>query len=243
MWGSLVGMAGCESENEALLRALGEGCLLNSECNEGLVCVFRRCHVPCETSEDCPVDDSGTNFRCVVGDKPTNVCLLDDEDVCERHSDCVPGQVCALDDRCRDGCGSDRDCVAGQVCRSAACVAPEELVEDQLVAAPGVTAVNRPCRYSSECPQDPDGRVLLCREGFCTVGCYEARDCPRFFRCSTADDPTTPGDCELIGTRGRLFCDPLDGPVACDCEAGPGTGTQVCNDVGSKLEDCVCPQP
>ena len=71
---------------EAQIRALGEGCLLDSECDGDLVCVFRRCHVECETTADCRARDLET--ICVLGDRPTNVCLLPDEAECETVAEC-----------------------------------------------------------------------------------------------------------------------------------------------------------
>ncbi len=238
-------LSACESEREALIRALGEGCVRNSECADGLACVFRRCHQSCRTSKDCPTDSSGERLRCMVGERPSNVCQLDPERVCERNSDCPENQLCALDNKCRDGCVSTRDCVAEQVCRSATCADVGELVDDQLVFSDSIPAVEKPCNYSSDCPPGPDGLTLLCRESLCTVGCFVQRDCARFFRCTTADDPMAPGDCELIGERGRLFCDPAEGsPDAereCDCHGQPAAAVQACKTDGSGFEDCPCP--
>jgi hypothetical protein len=237
---AVITSGACNSDVEDLVRALGEGCLVNSDCDSGLVCVFRRCHVPCESSEDCPTNDNGERLRCVVGEKPVNVCQLVDELRCERHGDCPLGQVCALDNRCRDGCASDRDCVGPQVCRAAACAEPIELVDNQIPVATEGSLEDKPCRYSSECPPGPAGLTLNCQEGICSVACYEQRDCARFYRCTTADDPTTPGDCELIGERGSLFCDPIDEPAACVCPGGT-TANQICKPDGSGFEPCPCP--
>ena len=112
-------MAACNASDEAILAALGQGCLLDSDCNSGLVCVFRHCHQPCATSEDCALDDRGEHLLCVVGEKPNHVCQLDSDARCEGDADCPGTQICAIDDRCRDECAADRDCMPGQLCRQA----------------------------------------------------------------------------------------------------------------------------
>ena len=77
-----VGGAACGSDAELLaeVKALGEGCFIDSDCEEDLVCVFQRCHVECETTKDC--EAQGAESRCVLGDKPKNVCQLEDEIDC-----------------------------------------------------------------------------------------------------------------------------------------------------------------
>ncbi len=37
---------------------VGDPCTLNSDCNQGLVCTWGKCHQPCHTSVDCPAGQS-----------------------------------------------------------------------------------------------------------------------------------------------------------------------------------------
>jgi hypothetical protein len=157
----------CGGSDEEEIRAarLLEGCLINSDCSDPLVCVFRKCHKQCATSRDC---DEGE--RCVAGEDGTNVCQPDI--LCTYNSQCPGIQVCATDGECRDQCAADRDCVEEQVCTAGVCAEPAELVDGGLPPADTGPEQGRPCSYNSECPQP-----LACIEGQCMIECYEDRDC------------------------------------------------------------------
>ncbi|MBW2524931.1 MAG: hypothetical protein JRI23_12175 [Deltaproteobacteria bacterium] len=232
-----------DPEAEAIVRALGEGCLLDSDCEGDLVCVFRRCHQECNTSEDCPLDGAGDHERCVCGEHPHQVCQLEADKFCRYDSECPGLQVCGLDERCRDACAADRDCLAGQVCRSATCAELEELDPDGRLVAAAANGLGRRCFYSSDCLPGPGGLTLWCNDGVCVFACYEERDCPRFFDCTTPANPAAPGDCEPINDDPtQLFCDPddpVDGEVECDCMNGV-TRLQRCKSDGSGYEVCPC---
>ena len=99
------------SEDEKLkLAELSEGCSLNSECNDPLVCTFERCHQACEADRDCPLPQ-----RCVRG-TDGRVCQLPEETECSRDADCDGDQVCGVDGECRDECSAADDCGEDQVC-------------------------------------------------------------------------------------------------------------------------------
>src|SRR5215467_7581900 len=117
---TLVALA-CSSDTPPL-SDLSQGCLVNSDCNDPLVCAFRRCHNACATTRDCPA-----GLRCVASDRPFHVCQLDSEKKCTYNSDCPMGQVCATDAQCRDQCQGDADCLAEQTCVSGACAEQNEL--------------------------------------------------------------------------------------------------------------------
>src|SRR5262249_41834628 len=68
------------------LKAVAQGCIINTDCNSPLVCAFQRCHVECRDSSDC---DPGQ--RCVVSDRPFHVCQLDQEKLCTYNSSCPDG--------------------------------------------------------------------------------------------------------------------------------------------------------
>lgn len=223
----------CSEDDSALLR-LREGCSLNSDCEEGLVCAFGVCHAACETSKDC---DAG---RCIVDEGRGRVCQFEEAKTCAFNSECPPPLICGRDGACRNQCATDRDCVPGQVCRVTTCAEPEELEDDTLPPSPDVDPVGFPCALSSDCPAGPGGEVLVCRSNLCSYACFTTVDCARYYRCSTDTDETVPGDCVLIGEPGKLFCDPAkDAPRECPCPGG-GISTQVCAEDGSEFLDCQC---
>jgi hypothetical protein len=230
---ALLAAASCDEASA--LSLLGGTCNLNSDCEGALVCLSGTCHEQCHTSEDC-----GESGACVVTADRVRVCQTDAEASCRFHSECPPGLVCAIDGNCRNQCAADRDCVPGQRCAGGACADPEDLVDGRLVPA-DVDPVGTPCVYSSDCPAGEGGLRLLCKSGQCSYGCYEERDCGRFHRC-TAPAVGEPGDCELIGPPGALYCDPDEDPAGgrpCDCVDG-GNGTQTCKSDGSGLDPCIC---
>src|SRR4051812_19040906 len=104
----LAVMAACSSDTPQV--GVGEGCLINTDCNSPLVCAFRKCHVACTTSRDCEPGQ-----RCMASDRPFHVCQLATERTCSLNSDCPPEQACGPDRQCRDQCAADRDCLGGQV--------------------------------------------------------------------------------------------------------------------------------
>lgn len=247
LFGSLVAVTaevGCSPDPTAALAALGAGCIINSDCEGELVCVFRRCHVECETSADCDLDSRGDRLRCVVGEPPTNVCQLEDEKYCSLHSDCPGDQVCDSIGECRDECVTDKDCVTEQQCVTAICADAEEINGDgtRLEGADTPPAVGDPCVLNTDCCVDEgdaprcdlgsDGQVLVCRNAECTIECFADVDCPPFFSCAEVEAGKG-GNC--VATK--QACVPGE-QAACAC-AGGGTGTQVCNAEGTAFEACL----
>ena len=113
----LVAFGACSSDDPPPLVGISDACLINTDCNSPLVCAFRKCHVACETSRDC-----GIGQRCMASDRPFHVCQLADEKSCTYNSECPTGQVCGVDQQCRDQCADDRDCVREQLCFASTCV-------------------------------------------------------------------------------------------------------------------------
>jgi hypothetical protein len=239
---ALVGSAlgGCDDEPSAL-SLIGSGCLLNSECDEGLVCVFERCHIECNDSSDCPVDDEGEPLRCVIGERPEHVCQLPDESTCSYHSECPGLQICGPDGRCRDQCQNDRDCVSGQVCVAEGACADLDEIDDQGElenTTPPDDQTGFPCAYDSQCvglaaEQGFDDIELVCLDGGCNIECYLDVDCEPGFRCQPApDDILVPGNCiALTCIPGRQ--------VGCECFGDGAPGTQVCLPDGSAFDTCI----
>jgi hypothetical protein len=108
--GLSVWSCGGSDEEKLKLAKLSEGCSLNSDCNDPLVCTFERCHQACEADRDCPLPQ-----RCVRG-TDGRVCQLDDNKDCARDAQCEGDQVCGVDGECRDQCSDDDDCGDDQVC-------------------------------------------------------------------------------------------------------------------------------
>jgi hypothetical protein len=236
-----VAMAACEEDSA--LSLLSGGCLINSDCSENLVCVFERCHIQCQSSDDCPLAADGTRLRCVLGEKPDHVCQLEDERSCSYNSECQGGQVCGPDGQCRDECLDDRDCVQGQVCTAeGVCAEPEELDETgQLpsVDPPDEQQTGHPCAYDSQCVgKSPEGTPeFVCKNGGCNYGCFDNVDCEPGFTCEPDDaSVTTPG-----------FCTPIPGTVSdcipgaqVSCECYPmGYGVQICVTDGTGYGPCM----
>ena len=89
---------------------MAEGCSLNSNCDDPLVCTFARCHEECNKDRDCPGES-----RCVMAETG-GVCQLALETACTRDSQCSGEQVCGIDGECRDSCTKDQDCGEEQLC-------------------------------------------------------------------------------------------------------------------------------
>ncbi len=228
---AIAALASCEDDEPSVLSLLGDSCRLNSDCDGGLVCAYRACVEACAVSSDC---QSG---RCVLGPDKVHLCQPDGA-LCTFNSNCLEPLVCARDGQCRNQCAADRDCIQGQLCTSATCAEPDEVDAEGELPEVG-DPLGKPCNYASDCGFTDTGLVLSCRSQACTYACFEARDCGRYQRCTTADDPAAPGNCEFIGPVDSLVCDPLvDPPTPCFCP--PNAGTMVpCNDDGSGY-DCQC---
>jgi len=220
----VLALAGGCGEDDVVVAALGEGCLINSDCADDLACVFRRCHHACNSTKDCPVSD-GKQLRCVLGERPEHVCQLPDEVACGYNSECPPGQVCGIDGTCRDQCAGDRDCIEPQTCETGTCAEAEELDGGHLPIAEGNDAqvTGQPCSYTSECPAG-----LACVDGLCNYECFEDIDC--------LDDELF--DCQANLCVFLAACVPGE-QVSCACPDG-SAAVQQCSADGSGYEPCPC---
>jgi hypothetical protein len=129
----VVGAVGCGGK-----KALpGEGCTLNSDCNPGLSCTDKRCHVQCNEAIDC------LPGQLCAGPPGAGLCLLPDEQECGLNSDCGP-LFCAIDNTCRTQCENEHDCpTSTQTCVPSVndvnikvCAEPPELEDGILKPAP-----------------------------------------------------------------------------------------------------------
>ena len=233
----------CDSTEVAILKSLTEGCLINSDCEGDLICVFRRCHIQCETTPDCPIDSKGDPLRCMLGTQPEHVCQLEDEKYCEYNSQCPEGQLCGADGECRDRCLGDRDCVTGQLCVQGTCAEPDELDADSgeliLIDRPPQQTTGVPCEYDHQCEgvAPAGGPAFVCRQNACAYDCYADVDCDPNEICTPRDtDVSTPGACEPGNENGPVYCTPGQ-QDHCDCLNG-NDGVQICNADGTAYELC-----
>ncbi len=213
--GAFVVTSSCK-DNAILaeLKALGEECFLDSDCNDPLVCVFGTCHVECQTDPDCvaAAESFDVHPRCVVGDKPSNVCLNGDEVDCSVETDegteltsaLCPGALwCGPDGECRSRCASEIDCLTDQVCVQGSCASPEELDENGLLSDPADSTQGVPCSYHSECVAP-----LVCRAQVCSEQCLGDVDCAEGFLCVVDDSVEILGPvrvCRKPGGGGPLI--------------------------------------
>lgn len=208
------------SSDEPPLADLAQGCLVNTDCSNPLVCAFRRCHNACETTRDCQPP-----LRCVASDRPFHVCQLESERACLYNSDCPKGQTCASDAQCRDQCQGDSDCLAYQTCVSGSCAEQDELKDGGLPVVPkdAGPSTGQPCSYNSECPDR-----LICRSGLCQLECLSSLDCSDGRQCvdNRCQVPVCPESDAGAGVVCAFSSDcppPLVcriGTCACECRLG-----------------------
>ena len=102
---------------------VGGACALSSDCNQGLVCTWGKCHDPCHTSADCPAGQS-----CITAADQSKVCQLPVEMHCVYNSDCQNPLACAVDQRCHNQCQTSADCISGQTCTTTkTCAEPSQV--------------------------------------------------------------------------------------------------------------------
>lgn len=92
----------------------GTQCLLNSDCQNAEICVFRVCSQQCAEDKDCALG------RCL----PTangNACVVPSAAACSTTKDCPDGSDC-LRGACRTTCSKAADCLTDQSCILGACV-------------------------------------------------------------------------------------------------------------------------
>jgi len=206
--------------DEAVLAALGGECLLDSDCDEALVCVFEQCHQPCATSADC-----SNGARCVVGEPTVHACELAPDATCAKNTDCPGVMVCGPDAACRDACVTSADCLSDQVCtRDRVCALPSELEDGELPQ----TLKGDACLLSSDCvaPQQ-------CFAGICRLECETAADCASGVCEANVCAPPVPGGPICIPNHQQK----------CACDDG-GAGVEICDSAGLGYGDCLgCAPP
>jgi hypothetical protein len=175
---------------------LAEGCLLNSDCVEPLVCVYRRCHQPCTSRRDCPPGSD-----CQLAEAPYAVCTQGD---CAGKA-CPQGQQCGTDNQCHAECVADGQCLAEQQCVAGLCVNRADVDAGFLASS---------CRYDSECPASANVYIVCRADGTCGPQCRDARDCAAGASCTAGRcGGATPSDAGACAYNS-------DCPVDQVCRAG-----------------------
>jgi hypothetical protein len=212
----------------------GATCILNTDCNNPLVCSMDKCHDACHATADCLV---GQN--CVKTDKGT-VCQLPAEATCAQTMVCSGTLVCASDLRCRAGCLSAADCADKQVCVTGVCADTTELnTSGQLppLAPDGgaKVAVGGTCILNGDCQQS-----LVCNQGKCHDACHTSADCPSGQSCVNTGSGAicqlpVEADCSRTSCGGAFVCaSDLRCRIGCqsptDCTSGQVCVGGVCAD-------------
>jgi hypothetical protein len=118
-----IGTPSCSSSSKSP-EGLAEGCSINSDCNDPLVCAFSLCHQQCAASRDCSQSE-----RCIETNG-VGVCELPAESSCAMGKTCTGGLVCGPDQQCRAPCTTSTvstACAQEQVCSQGLCYDPGEL--------------------------------------------------------------------------------------------------------------------
>jgi hypothetical protein len=228
-----LAMPACGDEQlEAVVKALGEGCLIDSDCQDELVCVYRRCHHECETDKDCV--SLGVGPYCRLGDRPTHICLLSDEQGCQTHADCpAAAMVCSVDDICRDACADVSECLPDQSCMKGACgnIEAEGLDASHPLLNEDKGAASEPCIYNSQCLSP-----LACIQGLCREECIDDRDCPSNATCVVIPDADLPDTKACVVTETPTMTPTGPGPE--HCSDGTTSGDESGVDCGGSCAPC-----
>ncbi|MER2565285.1 MAG: putative metal-binding motif-containing protein [Myxococcaceae bacterium] len=207
---------------------LAEGCLLNSDCETPLVCVFRRCHQPCADRRDCPADSD-----CQLsGDPPQLVCTQ----VTCADAPCPQGQICGVDRRCRYQCATASDCSPRQACVENQCVWNDQLQPDGGFPPP---LDGRACEYSSQCAAGQ----RCSRSGQCVAECLRSVDCAPTAACVGGVCVTTASDGGVIVDAGTTpdagsMSDAGRPTTGCEYDSQCDAGA-VCSRTGLCLPECL----
>ena len=97
LFACVFGVSAASCGDSTTRAQLSKGRAINSDCDSPLVCAFQTCHKQCDSSRDCP-----DSQLCVTSERPHSVCQFPSEASCAYNSQCVAGEVCARDGRCRE---------------------------------------------------------------------------------------------------------------------------------------------
>lgn len=158
---SLLAALGCQRPTVQR----GHECVLNSDCDDPLVCELGSCRIQCTDDRDC-----GAGLNCFDHDRDgTGGCQLDTEIECSASADCIRPELVCLEGRCQLSCREDRDCEPGVFC-----------TENEIGERACHDVTTDGCVYTSDCPAP-----LVCGiDRQCRLECVSDRDCLPPRRCS-----------------------------------------------------------
>jgi hypothetical protein len=103
-----------------------QACVLNSNCLETELCVFRVCSPPCQEDRDCFSDE-----RCLQLDGAT-ACVASDNATCTTESQCPEGSTCS-EGQCRNPCvavdAGEQIVLAADAASSLSCLGDQQCVQ------------------------------------------------------------------------------------------------------------------
>lgn len=179
--GTIFGGFGCGG-------ALGGECVLDSDCDEALICAYEFCHNPCTETRDC---DVAGGEECMMSHEtskyPYNYCRI--PIACTGNAECGDSLICAEDKICRHACFQGGDCLGDQRCYQGVCRNEKNPPPLGWDAPAGLGA---PCKIPSDC-------VSKNCNGVC-VGCSKDFDCGGIRTC----DPTALEGGMCMGGSRRL---------------------------------------
>ena len=147
-----IGTPSCSSSSKTP-EGLAQGCSINTDCNDPLICAFSLCHEQCAASRDC------SGGEACVKINGNGVCQLPSEAPCSATKACETGLVCGQDSQCRAPCMTVSDCLAGQLCTAMVCYDPGEL--DGSTGTEGGSSSGGEAGGSSGGDASPEGSVVV----------------------------------------------------------------------------------
>jgi hypothetical protein len=128
-----------------------EACVLNSNCLETELCLFRVCSPPCQEDRDCFSDE-----RCLQLEGAT-ACVASENATCTTESQCPEGSTCS-EGQCRNRCIStdagEQVIIAGDAAGSLACLDDQQCVRG---VCRGTDTLHDPVGDGGGAPGSPDG--------------------------------------------------------------------------------------
>ncbi len=213
---SVLLAAACSGEDSG--SAIGQACVLDSDCGPDLYCGDEsRCY-PIGAYESCAQDgDCPTGWYCGVRDE----CIPDGyATACQYDTDCISGFFCADSERCLPI--PELDPVACE--ESTSCPGDRDTCSETGYCVDDDTALGAPCTSANDCPAGYEctlGSGGGQANGYCTLPCYPFapfETCPRGAVCLDFDERQVCG----------VLCDEVAGCAGAALECVLRAGYRVC---------------
>ncbi len=162
--GGCVTDSSCDTGQICVANHCIAGCDGNRPCATGNVCDQNHCRPACGSDADCPLDS--------ICDPRTQMCTSG----CDADARCQDGEVCDTG-QCRVGCRADSECATGEICDASSrtcttgCRADSACGTGQICDATSSLCVTG-CRTDGAC-----GTGQICVSLSCRAGCRQDSDC------------------------------------------------------------------